>query len=70
MGKSKGGRPKGPRPPLKSLVNFKGTEDYALWLDGFAEVLGISKAELLGLGLVELARSSSHEPPPDRMGGV
>jgi hypothetical protein len=54
---------------LKSLVNFKGSPEYAEWLGRLAEQLGRSKAEVLEDGLKLLAKAKHLDAPPDRMGG-
>ena len=61
------GRPKGERPPLKSIVNFKGTPEYAAWLEGLATSLGRSQAETLEEGVKRLAREHGYQEPPSRL---
>lgn len=62
------GRPKGPRPPLKSIVNFKGTPEYAEWLKGAADALGMSDVAATEAAWRLLAKVKKLSPPPSRTG--
>jgi hypothetical protein len=62
------GRPRGTRPALKSILNFKGTPAYLAWCKAFAEASGETQVELMEKALERLAGEREFDPPPSRTG--
>jgi hypothetical protein len=55
---------------LRSIVNFKGTPEYAAWCKGFAESLGDPQVELIEEAMRRYAKAKGYDPPPSRTGGA
>jgi hypothetical protein len=53
---------------LRSIVNFKGTPEYAAWCKRFAESLGDPQVKVIEEAMRRYAKAKSYDPPPSRTG--
>ena len=54
-------------PRQKNVLALRGTEDWKLWLDGFADSKGMPVTVLVDHALRELAKRDGYQDPPTRI---
>lgn len=70
VARPKKGEKKKPQKPVAggdrvAIINLKGSEEYAEWLDRLYRKTHIAKATIVRLALEEYAKNHQHEPPPE-----
>lgn len=63
--KRKPGRPK-VTTKRQSIINIKGVPEYKTWLDEFADHVGLSVADTIGMALAGFAEAKGFRTPPKR----
>lgn len=67
MGRPKAGSKKDAIPPDErvTIVNLKGSAEYAEWLESIHKKTHIPKSTLIRLGMAEWAAKNGHSRPPE-----
>ncbi len=60
-GKSKGGRPKGPQPPRRTVASFKASAEFEAWLIRLVEHTRIPLSSAIEKGLILLAKEEGFD---------
>lgn len=61
------GRPKGPRPRRKMIAAFKGSPEFASWLDSLVKHCRMPTSSVIENALIEYARIRGfNDPAPER----